>query len=463
MSRFNTTTMLSKLDRIEKNIRNLKGAHSLGSTKIYGEMEDLLDIDDFKDPDLKRELIRQRANDLNTIYKEPGYYLRNNAMDSEMNVAKEANSLVDEYDEKCVNYVAAILDPEFNYNTGVMVKQPSLLNPPSVSIPIKTLSTIHTDGATSLCISWNPCFFCTVSDLERIKIGNNGSDVRANRIFSVIYSTGSFKDEQQTVPPSSWGAPICGIPENLPDVGVAKARLVSAKIKISFRGPILQQGGTIMAAATFQGAPGLIAKTNDDNVIYRNQSEKQATWGDIFAVSMGSQYDPNKLSPFDEKVISNGIWAKNVNITQDANGITAIFVPTDPMDEIFYKPGTFYGEAVDKDTPIVGDYGTTCLTSDKGAKLSYVFNIQGLHIQNTNPITVETYTTWEVLPTSQSASTLRNNANIISDVMAYQKVKNILNNYFQESTGIHTVTGNNLSGLISKIRRLNNNSWRKKF
>jgi len=272
----------------------------------------------------------------------------------------------------------------------------------------------------------------------------------------VLYSVSENIGTEVAIQADSWKAKVFAVPDNLPEIGVSKARLVSAKIKISFRGSVLNQGGTIMGAATFQGAPGLVLNTDQDNKVYRNSKEdEQATWEDLFKVTLQDQFDPESLCPFQEKVLSNGIWAKNVNITKDANGITAIFIPTDPMDEIFCTPGTYYGEKVAQSEINSVKGATTALMTNKGARLSYLFNIQGLSGNNTNPITVETYATWEVLPTNQSASALRNsNTGITNTVKGYEQLKNMMSEYFNVSTGIHTNKPNQVSGLFGILSRI---------
>lgn len=385
-----------------------------------------------------------------------------------MNIYREAEMLNRLFSDKVINYVAAILDPEYNYTTGVMVKQPSLLNPPSVSIPVKTLTTVKSENQSSICISWNPTLFCTKADVPNIILGKrtvNGveQEVRANRIASVLYSLPENAGTEEVVPADSWEAKVKAIPDNLPEIGVSKARLVSAKIKISFRGSILNQGGTIMGAATFQGPPGLVLNTDNTDNVYLNspvEGRDIANWADLFRVTLGDQFDENSQCPFQEKVLSNGIWAKNVNITKDANGISAIFIPTDPMDEIFYKPGTYYGEEIAKDDKINSTKGaTTALATAKGARLNYLFNIQGLSAQNNNPITIETYQTWEVLPTNLSASSLRNSNSGMNSLQVKTKVKELLTEYFKDSTGIHTNKPNQLSGLFDYLKKAAVGAW----
>jgi hypothetical protein len=426
-------------------------------------------IDNIKDANdairVKNLLFKQMEN-ANKMYSTTDKFMIMGDRDRrDVDIYDESKAIEALYRNKVINYIAAILDPEYNYSTGIMVKQPSLMNPPSVSIPIKTLTTIPSEGYSSICIAWNPTMFCTTNMLSKIQLGvdvtNNNAPIYANKICSVVYSLGELENGVLTVPPSSWQATVRGIPDNLPEVGIAKARLVSSKIKISFRGPILNQGGTIMAAATFQGPPGIICKSGDDNRIKTNTQQENATWADLFKISLGSSFNDKEMSPFEEKVISNGIWAKNVNITKDANGITAIFIPTDPMDEIFCKPGTFYGEKVDNPNyQCNGPYATSCLYSDKGARLNYLFNIQGIPGDNTNPITVETYTTWEVIPTNLSASTLRNSASVIDNTQYYQTIKQTISNLMQTNTGIQpTDSEHNLNGLFSNIKRAISGAW----
>lgn len=470
----------TRLDRIDQKLRNINSGvrrlnyNSLKGDGVYAKpLRGLQDIDQIID-NIKTydDAIRARDLLLNNIQEAERMYastdelmIMDDSKRKNIDIYREAGNILDHMDPKVVNYIAAIIDPEYNYNTGVMVKQPSLMNPPSVSIPIKTLTTINNGNSSSLCIAWNPTMFCTVSELSKIKLGfwesTTGvqTDITANKLFSVLYSIGETAGSGvQTIAPSSWSAPVYGIPDNLPEVGVSKARLVSSKIKISFRGPVLQQGGTIMAAATFQGPPGVIAHTGDDNKIYMNDG-RAATWLDLFKVSLGPVKENLELSPFEEKVISNGIWAKNINITKDANGISAIFIPTDPMDEIFCKPGTYYGEKVQPDTQqCQTDKAASLLYSDKGARLNYIFNIQGISGETSNPITVETYTTWEVLPTSQSASTLRNSASIVANSVYADQIKMLIGRYLQDKTGISREGSENmqLRGFLDWVKNIGN-------
>jgi len=382
----------------------------------------------------------------------------------DLDLFREARLVAEAFEDKIINYVAAILDPEYNYNTGVMVKQPSLLNPPSISVPIKTLTTIKSEGKSSICISWNPFLFCTKQDLGKIVLAEKSNDqnkrIYANQVSSVLYSLSETTGLDSILKADSWNSKVFAIPDNLPDIGVSKARLVSAKIKISFRGTIYNQGGTVMGAATFEGPPGLVLNTGDDGRVWMNGGA-QAKWSDLFKVSLGDQFSENSLCPFEEKVISNGIWAKNVNITENANGISAVFIPTDPMDEVFYKPGTYYGEQIAVDKNMQDDWtkATSLLYSAKGARLNYLFNIQGLNTES-NPIVVETYTTWECLPTNQSASVFRNTNMGMNNLAAYEKVKDLISTYMGESSGLHTVKKNNLGGLFSKLKSLASKAWK---
>lgn len=437
-------------------------AGGLGDLKDIDSM-----IDNIKDANQAievKELLLQQIKEAEKLYSNTDDYMIMSPHDRKnLDIYSTANDIESLYQKKVLNYIAAILDPEYNYSTGIMVKQPSLMNPPSVSIPIKTLTTIPSEGYSSICLAWNPTMFCTTNMLNRIQLGydttNNDEPIYANKICSVLYSLGELENGMLKVPPSSWSATVKGIPDNLPEVGIAKARLVSSKIKISFRGPVLNQGGTIMAAATFQGPPGVICNTADDNKIKTNQTQRDVTWSDLFKISLGSSFNEKEMSPFEEKIISNGIWAKNVNITKDANGITAIFIPTDPMDEIFCKPGTFYGEKVESNVPCNGPRATSCLYSDKGARLNYLFNIQGIPGDNTNPITVETYTTWEVIPTNQSASTLRNSASMVTTPY-FNQIKDTISRFLTDNTGISVTSANqDLTGWWSNLKQAASAVW----
>jgi hypothetical protein len=454
-------------NRLLRNMNNKMGNMPLGTQSLRGidyiDLEDEYQNSNGDVDKLAEKIYQQKLQTLDLYGNTDKYMITTPQERHNLNLFKEARLVESAMEDKIINYVAAILDPEYNYNTGIMVKQPNLLNPPSVSIPIKTLTTIKSETESSICVAWNPALFCTKNDLLNLSLGTRGGNkVTPNRICSVLYALPENVGTESYIAADAWGAKVKCVPDNLPEVGVSKARLVSAKIKISFRGSVLNQGGTIMGAATFQGPPGVIVETDNREYVYKNGQEGAiATWADLFRPVLGDQFNDNNQCPFEEKVLSNGIWAKNVNITKDASGITAIFIPTDPMDEIFYKPGTYYGEPIAKDDTIQNSKGaTTMLSSDKGAKLSYLFNIQGLSAQNSNPITIETYQTWEVLPTNLSASSLRNSANNMSSHQMIEKIKVLLQEYFNRSTGIHTNKPNSLSGLFDLLKKAAVGAWK---
>jgi len=432
------SVFMEKLDKLNRYLEQLK------DDMDYGKKKYILD------KDIK--------NDMERIYNTENF-VRENKDDRMMNHFSIAKDLVEDYEAKCINYVAAILDPEYNYTNGLQVKQPSLLNPPSVSIPLRTLTTINSNLYHSICIAWNPATFCTPQFLNRIKLGTfNGNDIYANKVCSVLYALGELTGNVLTTPPSSWDAKVFGVADTLPEIGVAKARLVSSKIKISFRGSVLNQGGTIMGCATYEGFPSVVtASSQITNLKLVKPDGGQLMWKELYVKSNPECRPKLDQTPFDEKTISNGIWSKNVNITEDASGICAVYVPTDPMDQIFYKPGTYYGETIeDSDTACSQASNTIALSSPKGAHLNYLFVVQGLPEGNTNPITVETYTTWEVLPTNLSASSLRNfngtNYNLELDYV--QKVQSMMKDYFNGSTGVHPITKGMEGGFLSKIKSL---------
>jgi len=464
---FNNDQLNNLISRLTNSIDNVCKRTNVGEVYPVGEVYNVSGVQEQVDDALRNRMNYQSyglARNNNLYDFNSRCYIRDAKMDSEFQPFQKAKEFESIYPEKLIQYIAAILDPELNYSLGLQVKQPSLLSTPSVSIPIKTLTTIPSENFNSICISWNPITFCTVKDLAKIQVGTYKSsssaqpqDLYANRICSVLYSVGQV-EEGVTVPPSSWGAIVHGIPDNLPDVGIAKARLVSSKIKISFRGSIMHQGGTIMGCATFQGAPGVIAGNVpvSDTTLY-NSSGEPITWSKLFSISNPTLNPDQDRSPFEEKIVSNGIWAHNVNITADANGISAVFIPTDPMDEIFYTPGTYYGESIRSDVLCTNMANTLALTSNKGAHLNYLFNIQGLPNTNNDPIIIETYTTWEVIPTNESASTLRNyNSQSLTNEES-AKARLLIDEYFTKTDGVHTVgkynTGNVFTDFIKGLAK----------
>jgi hypothetical protein len=316
-----------------------------------------------------------------------------------------------DYLEKIGRYAAGLMDPEYATRLGIQIKQPSILTIPSVTITQRSSNTIL-PSTGKFWLTWNPCFFCDAHGLKGIDM-YNGADRNAK--IPVNYTSSI-----------AWGAetsidsPINVIKDPMPTVNVAKVRLVSAKLRITYRGSLEKQAGKFIGCATYQPFPVLVGNYNEDEPP-KDSEGKIWSIKSMIAKATNLPQDEVKVNPVINSFVLNGVWAKQVPLTPEIKSIVCTYIPTDPSEQIFGNPGTYRGFPVDgkASTPDPNNV-LLSLNSTYGGGLGFI--IVGDGLDNTQNIDVETFYNWEVIPEIGSASVMKNYADGTVDPSAYNQL-----------------------------------------
>jgi hypothetical protein len=308
---------------------------------------------------------------------------------------------------RMANYITSILEPEFAVTEGLVAKQPGLFPIPSTSVSFRDNVNISTDNEGDFALCWNPNFFANSAVLADYRITDSAGAARTcNTLVRLLYRSGDC---------------LRGLPSYVPDVAIAKYRLVSAKLKVTYIGSVLNKSGMMYGCATYDQTPTCVGY----------QAEAHAEDPLVFADdALGNEYEIGPNTPYPtlastianltEARISNGIWNKNLNVTNSDQGISCLHVPTDPLNEVFYPSGTYFGTRagtvvgrkynVDQLPTAWNNWpsvmGKQVFSSTAGAQLCYLVCGHGLP-KNVECINIQTYYTYEIIPTTTSAPFLR--------------------------------------------------------
>lgn len=338
------------------------------------------------------------------------------------------------YNKDLTKYIEGILEPSIPVNTGLIVKQPSLLPIPSSTVAFRNNINISTDQAGDFFLAWNPNFLINNKVLESIRITGKGTD-GANTILSPnCFSNICTKDTTNNS--------LKFYPSYVPSVDLSKYRLVSAKIKITYIGSNLNKSGMLYGCATYDPAPIVLGFIDPGSqVMYARDASNNII--DYSVVSDSSNYNrlgyPTAVTyeAMTEQNISNGIWNRSCNVVQTNQGISCLHVPSDPTSQIFYPLGTYFGSGRVASTATFNNLVLSdCILpiqyqSTTGSQLSYLICGHGLP-QNNECINIQVFYNFEIIPTTLSAPFMRVDSmdlnpqqyNIINEVV-HKTVPNI--------------------------------------
>lgn len=318
------------------------------------------------------------------------------------NAHAEAQAVLRDHSERLAAYITSILEPEYAVTEGLVAKQPALFPIPSTSISFRDNVNISTDAEGDFAICWNPNFFTNLSNLTQYSFVNSQGSTNANTALHLFQRDGDK---------------LIAYPSYVPDVAMSKYRLVSAKLKVTYIGSVLQKSGMMYACATYDQTPNTIGHLSDTDPetplrFYRTDGQEY-NWTET-GVTAYTQPFKNAVANMTEARISNGIWNKSLNVTNSNQGMSCLHIPTDPINEIFYPIGTYFGGEIPDRSIIVpenpGIHGAVAVpksfTSTNGAQLCYMVCGHGLPI-NVECVNIQVYYTFEIIPATTSAPFLR--------------------------------------------------------
>jgi hypothetical protein len=308
----------------------------------------------------------------------------------------DVRAVLDDKAKRLADYITAILEPEYAVTEGFVARQPNLFPIPSTSISFRNNVNIATDENGDFALSWNPAFFSNLETVSKLHFTITDTEMKSFNTISHIM-----------VRNSGQAGVMRAIPCYVPDVAMSKYRLVSAKLKVTYIGSLLNKAGMMYACATYDQTPVVYGYTTGTNQLMKliQPNGSEADW------STGNGPMANTYRNMSEQTISNGVWNKSLNITNSNQGMTCLHIPTDPINEIFYPIGSYFGNTYSQSTtyvrPQLVDWAIpSSLISSSGAQLCYLVCGHGLP-PGVECINLQVYYTFEVIPTQLSAPFLR--------------------------------------------------------
>ncbi len=261
-------------------------------------------------------------------------------------------------------YLMGLVHPDIAVKDGINVKLPSDIPIPSASIGFHEQHQFTTSTAGTFLLSWRPCFLFTAGDITNIPNGNAAGQM--------TYNNSSSLNGTASVAGNAFIA--TGV---YPGISIQRYRLVSALLKMSYNGSVLNQAGTFLGCATFDPLP-------------------IATGTTVTSISNYSDGLVDRFGNF--SLIQNGLWNTTANITKDSEGLEFLYVPTDPDDYTFQRAGSYYGTSVTT--------GGTFNPDAEGAHINYIVAGRNLPAA-ASCIIVDVYYNYEVIADPVSAYILR--------------------------------------------------------
>jgi len=241
------------------------------------------------------------------------------------------------------DYLIGMLFPAEAVERGLSVKCYSDFPLPTVSMGSHTYTTLTTNASGNFLASWRPKCFLTGSDSPNISTFTWNNNVALTGSTS---TGGNFF--------------VQGL-SYIHNTSIQRYRLVSAELKISYIGSVLNQAGNVSACATF------------DPLVMGSSSSYQDSLVDRFGTF---------------SLVENGLWSQRCPITADANGLSVLYLPMDPDDLFFEKQGSWYNATMGS--------GTVQSPDNEGAHINYVMIGQGLPASSTC-VRVDIYSNYEVI------------------------------------------------------------------
>lgn len=274
-------------------------------------------------------------------------------------------------DNILADYIYGIYHPDVVFKENLDIKSPSYMPVPTTTFRFKETFTITPNNTGNFCIYWQPNYLATQNVLNQIGSFHRGA-------YSNVYVNVDNLLDGSTPGMGSWQAR----PFRVVTQDFDKYRLTSACIKVMYTGQKIQQSGMIAAAASYVKSYRVIAGWN---------ASYDEELGPFTLLNQWS----GPLSQFcDFDNIRQGQWAETCSLVDRPDGITCVYVPTDPLNQVFVDNGSTIDyvdrtSQIDAETKYIGWLPTN-------ANISYA--ICGYGIQSTLPcITVEMYYNFEII------------------------------------------------------------------
>lgn len=279
-------------------------------------------------------------------------------------------------DNILADYIYGLYHPDVVFKECLDIKSPSYMPVPTTTFKFKETFTIAPNALGNFVIYWTPNFLGTDSAMARVH-APNGDDHQYTMYFSNVYVNSSDHLDGNSELLNDW----YGICFKHVRQDFEKYRLTSACIKVKYTGKVLDQSGMLAAAATYvRSSRTVLGVPAAGNAVSSYQLPLDVT---------------RNLSQFcDFDNIRQGQWADTCSVVADPDGLTCVYVPTDPLNQVFVGNAT----TIDAINHRLSWDGSRFIAAwePTNANISYAICGYGLATQS-SCITVETYYNFEII------------------------------------------------------------------
>lgn len=280
-------------------------------------------------------------------------------------------------DTYLANYIYGLYHPDVVFKEHLDIRFPATMPIPTTTFSFKDTFTIAPNGSGNFVLWWQPNFLG--SDLELLRPLNLNNPEAYAGVFSNLYYNDSIVVDGNSPADSGWK---CRVFKHVQQT-FSKYRLTSACIKVRYTGKVLDQSGCFAACATYSTFPRTVCAVPTTDPV---PAEYDYT---------GTAYNGGLLDKWgDFDTIRQGQWAHTTNIVSDPDGITCVYLPSDPLSEAFVNNG----QTIDEQYHQVAYHGTQVhgIWQPKNANLGYA--ICGYGIDSVaSVVTVECYYNFEII------------------------------------------------------------------
>lgn len=335
------------------------------------------------------------------------------------------------HDNALAEYVYGLFHPDAVFRENLNIKAPSIVPIPTTNFAFKETFNISPNPKGNFLLVWNPNYLGTSNRIVK----NAAMDLQNNQgYFSNIYISDDVDLDGNSAAHDFWAQTFKHIVTDF-----SKYRLTSACLKVKYTGKVLDQSGMLAACASFMEFPRT-------NMIMNNGTAMTSTYTvpDIFP-------QLQRLGDFDN--IRQGQWAKTINLVQQPEGLTCVYIPTDPLSQAFVDNADTI-TSTDKTVyhPTYPANGQGLHWYSKSANIT--FDVCGYGIYNPNDvpvITVEAYYNYEIIVNEDQMPFFRPTVASLTQKET-QEITSVVNKITSTSGSIVETKVHDSPSVLTKIR-----------
>lgn len=280
-------------------------------------------------------------------------------------------------DNLLADYIYGLYHPDVVFKECLDIKSPSYMPVPTTTFKFKETFTISPNALGNFVLFWAPNFLGTQSSLARVHAPDNIDGNLYNQYYSNVYVNSSNGLDGNSEVLNDW----YGICFKHVEQDFEKYRLTSACIKVKYTGKVLDQSGMFAAAASYvRASRTVIGVPVADNRI------------GSYALPLDVTRNLSQFCDFDN--IRQGQWADTCSVVSEPDGITCVYVPTDPLNQVFVGNAT----TIDEINHRISWDGSRYIAAwePTNANISYAICGYGIDTR-ASCITVEAYYNYEII------------------------------------------------------------------